>query len=154
MLHRWCLAAFALAASAFAQVHYVGPAKYLDNARAVVTHTFDDTTKYVTPALDALDRYGVKATAFVSTRKQPIEELWPRLRKAIENGHEVGSHSRTHQCHWPDTAEACRELITRAEVEGSRDDILANTPQKHVWAWAYPCGNCAGQEFARAMIAR
>ncbi len=148
------LVGLALSSSVFAQVRYIGPTKYLNNARAVVTHTFDDTTKYVTPTLDALDRYGVKATAFVSTRRQPIEELWPRLRKAIENGHEVGSHSRTHQCHWPDTAEACRELITQAEVEGSRDDILANTPQKHVWAWAYPCGNCAEQEFARAMIAK
>src|ERR1041384_6326991 len=90
-------------------VRYVGKTKYLNNARAVVTHTIDDSTKYVANCIDAMDKYGVKATIFVSTEQDPapealfstqrqFRELWPRLRQAIDNGHEIGSHSRQHPC--------------------------------------------------------
>ena len=90
-----------LAASLYSKdsesVTYVGKTKYLNNARAVVTHSIDDSTKYVTDALDALDKYGVKTTVFVSTEENPppeerfftqlqITPLWPRLQKAIRDG--------------------------------------------------------------------
>lgn len=136
-----------------AQVRFIGKSTYLNNARAVVTHTFDDSVAAVTDTLDALDKYGVKATAFVSTQRGPIEDLWPRLNRAIANGHEVGSHSRRHQCKWPDTEEVCRQFYDDEEVKGSRDDILANTTQGYVWSWCYPCGNCAQYEFAWRKIA-
>src|SRR5262249_59619048 len=85
-------------------VRYVGKAKYLNNARAVVAHTIDDSTKDVTRCIDAMDKYGVKATIFVSTEQDPapedrfftqlpVRELSPRLRQAAAEGHEIGSHS-------------------------------------------------------------
>ncbi len=141
-----------LVAALDGQVKYVGKAKYLNNARAVVTHTFDDTVATVVNTLDALDKYGVKATAFVSTERRGIENLWPRLNQAIAEGHEVGSHSRRHQCKWPDTEEVCRQFYDDYEVMGSREDILKNTGQPYVWSWCYPCGNCAGYEFAWKQI--
>ena len=122
-----------LAASLYSEdsqsVTYIGKTKYLNNARAVVTHSIDDSTKYVTAALDTLDKYGVKTTVFVSTEENPppeerfftqlqIAPLWPRLQKAIDDGHEIGSHSSTHPCKRPDTEAFCAEAYTDAEVRG------------------------------------
>lgn len=145
-------------------VRYVGKTKYLNNSRAVVTHSIDDSTKYVTNALDALDKYGVKTTVFVSTEENPppeerfftqlqIAPLWPRLQKAVNDGHEIGSHSSTHPCKRPDTEAFCTEAYTDAEVRGSRDAILKRTQQPWVWTWCYPCGHCANYDFIQKKIA-
>jgi peptidoglycan/xylan/chitin deacetylase (PgdA/CDA1 family) len=137
-----------------AEVQLVGKTRYLNNAHAVVTHTIDDSTKFIPGCIDAMDKYDIKATIFVSTEREPISELWPRLREAIANGHEIGSHSRRHQCKWPDTYSFCFRAYTDYEVEGSRDDILANTEQPYVWSWCYPCGNCSGYDFVQHKLAR
>jgi Polysaccharide deacetylase len=128
-------------------IRYNGITRFVDRARTVVTGSLDDSTLAMTKAIDAMDVYGIKATIAVSTQSGPIAQLWPRLRAAVENGHEIGSHSRRHQCQWPDTAAFCRSAYSRDEMEGSRDDILAQTDQKYVWTWVYPCGNCASYEF-------
>src|SRR5215475_6576577 len=86
-----------------AAIHYVGKTKYLNNARAVVSHTIDDSTKYVTDCIDAMDKYGIKATIFVSTEQAPapedrfltqlqVRDLWPRLGHAIDFFFEIGAH--------------------------------------------------------------
>jgi peptidoglycan/xylan/chitin deacetylase (PgdA/CDA1 family) len=145
-------------------VRFAGKTKYLNNAKAVVSHNIDDSTKYVATCLDAMDKYGIKATVFVSTEEDPpveerfftqlqIKPLWPRLRKAIDDGHEIGSHARTHPCRRPDTEQFCSDAYTEAEVAGSRDEILKRTRQKHVWTWCYPCGNCANYESIQKKIA-
>ena len=90
------------------KIRFTGAMRYPNGARAAVTHTIDDSTKFVPATIDAMDKYGIKSTIFVSTARNPIGELWPRLRQAIDNGHEIGSHSRTHQCKWPDTREFCQ----------------------------------------------
>ncbi len=133
-------------------IRYSGLTKFLDRARTVVTGTFDDSNLAVPKAIDALDTYGLKATIAISTQSGPIAELWPRLRAAVENGHEIGSHARRHLCQWPDTPTFCRSAYSRDEVEGSRDDILAQTGQRHVWTWVYPCGNCADYEFVHERL--
>ena len=135
-------------------IRFLGKSKYLNGARAVVTHTIDDSTKFIATSLDAMDKYGIKATVFVSTERGPIAQLWPRLQQAIGNGHEIGSHSRRHQCQWPDTFAFCFRAYTDYEISGSRDDILRNTDQGYVWSWCYPCGNCAGLDFAHRKLAR
>lgn len=160
-----CVAVATLAWGAEPQaIRYVGKTKYLNNARAVVTHSIDDSTKYVTNSLDALDKYGVKTTVFVSTEADPpaeerfltqlqIKPLWPRLQKAIDDGHEIGSHARSHPCKRPDTADYCAGAYTDAEVSGSRDEILKHTKQPYVWTWCYPCGHCANHDFIQKKIA-
>lgn len=137
-----------------AEIRVVGPTNYLNNAKAVVIHTIDDSSKFVPATIDAMDRYGIKATIFVSTRRPPIDELWPRLRQAIDNGHEIGSHSRTHKCEWPATPAFCRTAYTADEVAGSRDDILKNTQQPYVWSWAYPCGLCSDLRTVQETLAK
>lgn len=145
-------------------VRFVAKTKYLNNARAVVTHTIDDSTRYVVDCINTMDKYGIKATIFVSTEEQPatedrfftqlqVKELWPRLRQAIDNGHEIGSHSRQHPCKKPDDADFCSAAYTDYEINGSKDDILRLTQQPYVWSWCYPCGNCATHEFIQKRIA-
>ncbi len=145
-------------------VRFIGKTKYLNNARAVVAHTIDDSTKYVTACLDAMDKYGIKATIFVSTEQDPapedrfftqlqVRDLWPRLWQAVENGHEIGSHSRTHPCGRPDAEAFCSAAYSDYEINGSKDDILLRTHQPYVWTWCYPCGHCANYDFVQKRIA-
>lgn len=135
-------------------IRYLGPSEYLNHMKAVVTHTIDDSTDSVRDSMDAMDKYGIKATIFVSTDVAPISSLWPRLEEGIRNGHEIGSHSRRHQCQWPDTLNFCFRAYGDEEVTGSRDDILRNTTQTHVWSFGYPCGNCNTYEFVHRKLAR
>ncbi len=140
------------------QIHFAGATRYLNNARAVVTHSIDDASVFVEATLDALDKYDVKTTVFIDTAMKGMpararSALWTRLQKPIDNGHEVGTHSRTHQCARPETSEVCSKVYSKAEVQGARDEILAKTTQPHVWAWAYPCGNCAAYGFIRRGLA-
>ena len=133
-------------------LRYNGITRFLDGTRTVVSGTLDDSSAAVPKAIDAMDAHGIKATIAVSTQSGAIAELWPRLRAAVANGHEIGSHSRRHQCQWPDTESFCRGAYTMDEIEGSRDDILAQTDQQHVWTWVYPCGNCNGYEFVHRRL--
>jgi peptidoglycan/xylan/chitin deacetylase (PgdA/CDA1 family) len=152
-------------------VHFVGKTKYLNNARAVVVHTIDDSTKLVVDTADAMDKYDIKGTFFISTEQDPPPEerffnqlqvwlLWPRMQKAVENGHEVGAHAVTHPCSRPqsdttsDTYRAfCEANYNDAELLASRDTILKRTTQPYVWTWAYPCGHCANLEVIQKRIA-
>jgi peptidoglycan/xylan/chitin deacetylase (PgdA/CDA1 family) len=136
-------------------VRFCGTARYLNAANAVVSHSVDDTTERLPACLDVMDRYGIKSTVFVTTQFEPLmSHLWPRLRQAIADGHEIGSHSRRHPCRVPDSLPFCLGRFTNDAIEGSREDILRNTGQPHVWSWAYPCGNCADRKFVQRKIAR
>lgn len=139
---------------------YVEITKYLNATVAVVTGTFDDTSPNVAPCIESLDKYGVKASLALNTASESIVPLWPLLREAIENGHEISSHSRRHPCHWESTIsgdvipkEFCRRAYNWDELVGSRNDILANTQQPYVWSFVYPCGNCADFEFVHRRLA-
>ncbi len=135
-------------------IRYIGASRYLNNTRAVVTHTIDDSTRFIPGCIDTLDKYGVKATVFISTGVKQASILWPRLEQAVKNGHEIGSHSRRHQCQWPDTFPFCFRAYTDYEIVGSRDDILQHTAQPYVWSWCYPCGNCNASEFVHRKLSR
>jgi len=142
-------------ADAEGPVRFSGKTRYLNGARSVVSHCVDDVTEALPGCLDAMDRHGIKATLFINTKCEPLlSRLWPRLRQAIADGHEIGSHSRRHPCRVPESFLFCLGHFTKDEIEGSRDDILGNSGQLHVWSWAYPCGNCADREFVQRKIAR
>ncbi len=55
-------------------IRYVEKTKYLNNLYVIVSHTIDDSTKYVTNCLDSMDKYGIKATIFISTEQDPAPE--------------------------------------------------------------------------------
>lgn len=133
-------------------VRFLGKTLYLNGAHAVVTHAIDDSTPYVSTAVDVMDRHGIKATIFVATGAGPIAQLWPRLRQAISNGHEIGAHSRTHPL-TTGTERSCAETYSPLEVIGPRDDIRAQTGQPYVWSWSYPYGQCAAVSFVRDRLA-
>lgn len=40
----------------------------------MVSYSIDDSTKYVGNCIDAMDKYGIKATIFVSARQDPAPE--------------------------------------------------------------------------------
>jgi peptidoglycan/xylan/chitin deacetylase (PgdA/CDA1 family) len=145
-------------------VTFVGKTKYLNDARAVVVHSIDDSTKLVVETADAMDKYGIKGTFFISTELNPPPEerffnqlqvwlLWPRMKKAVEDGHEVGSHAVTHPCGRPQSEEFCKAAYSDTELTASRDEILRRTSQPYVWTWAYPCGHCAEHEFIQKRLA-
>jgi len=136
-----------------AAVRFIGITKYLNGSKAVVTHTADDSSPKVPDTIAALDRYDIKATFFISTRRGPVEELWPLLAKAANNGHEIGSHARTHPCQFPPSRSFCTLAYSDDELRGSRDDILAHVGQPHVWSFAYPCGLCSEYPFVRDKLA-
>ena len=129
-------------------IQFIGIAKYLNDAKAVVTHTADDSSPRVPDTIAALDRYDIKATFFISTQRR-AGELWPVLVKAVNNGHEIGSHARTHPCQFPPDRWFCTLAYSNDELIGSRDDILAHVDQPHVWSFAYPCGLCSEHAFVR-----
>jgi peptidoglycan/xylan/chitin deacetylase (PgdA/CDA1 family) len=163
-----------LAAAPAAQrqaVRFVGKTTYLNNAKAVVVHTIDDSTKLVIDIADAMDKYDIKGTFLISTEMDPPPEerfynqlqvwlLWPRLKKAVENGHEVGSHAVTHPCSRPQSDQSsdaykafCAANYNDHELITSRDEILKHTGQPYVWTWGYPCGHCANLELIQKRIA-
>ncbi len=152
-------------------IRFVGKTKYLNNAKAAVVHSIDDSTKLVLTIADTMDQYDVKGTFLISTEQDPPPEdrffnqlqawqLWPRMQKAWENGHEIGSHAVTHPCHRPqsdttseDYRSFCALSYNDVELKQSRDTILARTTQPYVWTWGYPCGHCATFDFIQQRIA-
>jgi len=152
-------------------IRFVGKTKYLNNAKAVVVHTIDDSTKLVVDTADAMDKYGIKGTFLISTEQDPPPEerffnqlqvwlLWPRMQKAVDNGHELGAHAVTHPCHRPQSDRSsdlyrafCDANYNDAELKGSRDMILKRTTQPYVWTWGYPCGHCADFDFIHKRLA-
>ena len=133
-------------------VRYVGLTTYLNAAKAVVTHTVDDSSPKVPHAIRALDRYDIKATFFISTARKVADDLWPVLARAVRNGHEIGSHARTHPCQFPPDLQFCLLAYSNYELIGSRDDILAHVDQPHVWSFAYPCGLCSEYDFVHRKL--
>jgi peptidoglycan/xylan/chitin deacetylase (PgdA/CDA1 family) len=78
--------------------------------------TIDDGPRpqYLTPALDVLDRHGVKVTLFfvgaalVRRHLEDPEALRTILDRVIASGHGIGYHSMNHDT-WPDIHESERE---------------------------------------------
>ena len=75
---------------------YAGdPPAFADPQEEAVYLTFDDGPSPMTGAiLDALDRYGAKATFFVVGRQ--VERYPEQLREIVRRGHAVGVHSDSH----------------------------------------------------------
>ena len=113
-------------------VRCAAKSRYLNAAEAVVTHSMDDASELLPASLDAIDRYGIKATAFANTESNSMPRLWPRLREAIEHGHEIGAQSRRHPCRLPDTAYSCfpslpvtRKWFRTATKKSAANDEIA-----------------------------
>ena len=67
---------------------------HINDGEKIVYLTLDDGPSYLTPQyLDVLDKYGVKATFFV-TAQSP--EYFYMIKEAYDRGHTIGLHSYSH----------------------------------------------------------
>ena len=122
----WWLALAILAPAAFGVVwgtlyphsRLFGPVlrRLPESQRRIVWLTFDDGPSADTPALlDALDRYGAKATFFLVGEKATQQP--EHVCAIVERGHTIGNHSNTHPAaaFWSLPPRAMREEIDRAQ---------------------------------------
>jgi peptidoglycan/xylan/chitin deacetylase (PgdA/CDA1 family) len=71
--------------------------RWPEGKKAALSLTFDDARlSQVDNGLPLLDKFGVKATFYVSPGD--VKERLEGWRRAIRNGHEIGNHSMTHPC--------------------------------------------------------
>jgi peptidoglycan/xylan/chitin deacetylase (PgdA/CDA1 family) len=112
--------------------------------RAAVSLSFDDARlSQVDAGFAILDRYGIKATFYLSPPNvEPRLEAW---RSAAAHGHEMGNHTLTHPCSgnftWSraNALEECTLEQIEQEINGASAtirELLSVTPL----TFAYPCG--------------
>ena len=109
-----------------------------------VSVTFDDARfSQIDTGLPILDKYGVKATFYVSISS--LEKRLDAWKKAAANGHEIGNHSLTHPCsgNFSFARKKALENYTidqmRYELEES-NIIIERLLNVRPVSYAYPCG--------------
>jgi peptidoglycan/xylan/chitin deacetylase (PgdA/CDA1 family) len=115
-----------------------------DGKRVALSLSFDDGREsQVEGGTALLDRYGVKATFYVTP--PAVERRLDGWKAAVRNGHEIANHSLTHPCSgnlaWSRSRaleDYTLERMERELVEANRRiaDLLGVTPV----SFAYPCG--------------
>jgi len=112
--------------------------------RAAISLTFDDARfSQFDHGLPILDKYGIKATFYVSIHH--LEERLDAWKGAVANGHEIGNHSLTHPCsgNFPFIRKRALEDYTlcmmRYELEEASNVIERLLGVRPV-SFAYPCG--------------
>jgi peptidoglycan/xylan/chitin deacetylase (PgdA/CDA1 family) len=115
-----------------------------EGKHGAVSITFDDARySQIDTGIPILDRYGAKATFYVSIRS--LEKRLDAWKKAAANGHEIGNHSLTHPCsgNFSFARERALENYTLNkmwyELEESNNIIERLLDVKPV-SFAYPCG--------------
>jgi hypothetical protein len=115
-----------------------------EGKRAAISLTFDDARySQITRCLPILDKYGTKATFYVSIK--PMEEHADAWKAAAANGHEIGNHSLVHPCsgNFPFSRDKALEDYTfdqmRSEINEASDTIESFLGVRPV-SFAYPCG--------------
>jgi peptidoglycan-N-acetylglucosamine deacetylase len=112
--------------------------------RGAVSLTFDDARlSQVDRLIPILDRFGVKATFYVSPDN--VEARLDGWKKAARTGHEIGNHTMTHPCtgNYPAFRFNALEDMTLDGIAKEIDDaqqtivkMLGTKPRD----FAYPCG--------------
>jgi hypothetical protein len=119
---------------------YLGMPQYYDNRRAAVTVTLDDwngtNSPYFVTAAQYLTGARLHFTVGIITWGLPD---WPTIQQWVNMGYmEAAAHSRNHPC----TESDYYSSGYTSEIQGSRDDILANLSLPHPYVPVYlePCG--------------
>jgi peptidoglycan/xylan/chitin deacetylase (PgdA/CDA1 family) len=120
------------------------PFRWPGGKRAAVSLTFDDARlSQIDTGLALLDKYGVRATFYVSPSN--LEKRLEGWRKAVASGHEIGNHTKSHPCtgNYAFALQNALEGYTLRMMERELDDANADTQRllgvKPV-TFAYPCG--------------
>lgn len=70
-----------------------------DGAKAAVSLGYDDALdSQLDNAVPALDRYGLKATFYLTPGQGNLPQRMEEWRQVARNGHELGNHTLFHQC--------------------------------------------------------
>jgi peptidoglycan/xylan/chitin deacetylase (PgdA/CDA1 family) len=122
------------------QVAFVWP----QGKRAAVSLTFDDARpSQVDAGIPILDRYGVKATFYLSPPN--IEQRQEAWRLAAAHGHEMGNHTLTHPCtgNFPWSQANALEEKTLADLDAEMlqaNEVIRDQVGVQPRSFAYPCG--------------
>lgn len=115
-----------------------------DGKKAAVSISMDDARpSQVDAGLPVLDRYGVKATFYLSPPNIHLrQDAW---RNAAASGHEMGNHTLTHPCSgnftWSRANALEEKSLDDIALELSRaNDILTEMVGVAPRTFAYPCG--------------
>jgi endo-1,4-beta-D-glucanase Y len=101
---------------------------------AAVTYTFDDNTSNQIPvAIPLLNTYGFKSTIFAVT--QSMSPNWANMKTAANAGHEIGSHTVTHN-----NLNGAAISAQDTELKNSQATINSNITTQKCYTVAYP--NC------------
>ena len=126
---------------------------WADNKAGAVSVTFDDgVLSQYTLAVPALNERGFKGTFFVITGIIDIETIqnfvtWDEWRNAANQGHEIGSHTKTH-LHLPQLA----LTQMQEEIEEAKVTIDAQITTQKCLTFAYPFGEI--NDNAKSLIAQ
>ncbi len=112
--------------------------------KAAISLTFDDArSSQVDAGLPILDRFGVKATFYLSPNNIAVrQDAW---RKAAAHGHEMGNHTLTHPCSanfvWSrSNALEDKTLYDLAAEMDRADEVIRDLVGVTPRTFAYPCG--------------
>ncbi len=121
-------------------------AKWKDNKAGAVSLTFDDGyISYFTIGVPALNARGFKGTFFIITNYTDdptgdplnIKASWDNWRTAAAQGHEIGSHSKSH----PEQGlDALPPAQLQDEIQGSKIIIDTQITSQTCRSFAYPYG--------------
>jgi peptidoglycan-N-acetylglucosamine deacetylase len=120
------------------------PFKWPAGKRAAISLSFDDARlSQIDYGLDLLEKYGVKATFFVSPAL--VKERLPGWKRAAALGHEIANHSMSHPCtaNYEFSARNALEDKTLAAMAKELDDANAEVDGLlgvRPVSFAYPCG--------------
>ena len=116
-----------------------------EGKRVAVSLSFDDArASQVLTGLDLFERQGAKVTFYVNPRS--MEKHVEKWRKAVEQGHEIGSHSDAHPCsgNFPFARKNALEDYTLAKLEAdlnTADRDIQRLLGTRATTFAYPCGS-------------
>jgi hypothetical protein len=112
--------------------------------KSALSLTFDDARpSQIDMGLPVLDKYGIKATFYISPDN--LEDRLAGWREAVKKGHEIGNHTMTHPCtgNYAFSRENALEDYTlermAREIDGATGVILDKLGVRPV-SFAYPCG--------------
>ncbi len=113
--------------------------------RVAVSLSFDDArASQVLTGLDLFERHGARVTFYVNPRN--MEKHADQWKRAVAQGHELGSHSDTHPCsgNFPFSRKNALEDYTIARLEADLDSAsrgIERLAGVKTTTFAYPCGS-------------
>jgi len=118
--------------------------RWPDGKQAAISLSFDDARpSQIDLGIPLLDRYGVKATFYISPDN--LKKRSGDWKRAVEKGHEVGNHTMSHPCtgNYSFSREKALETYTLETMATEIDEanrFIQRTLGQMPTTFAYPCG--------------